>query len=151
MATMKTAGDSGFRVLLAGKRRNSIKRRLKEHAPALSLVTAGKGAPPDLVAMAAEDYRELLDKAEDAAATMAYHATRGEESVPSEIVDRLLAGENPIRVWRRHRGLSLQALAHRIGGSKSYLSEIETRKKRGSIDVMRAIAEALDVDLDDLV
>ena len=29
-----------------------------------------------------------------------------EELIPSEIVDALLQGENPVKVWREHRGLS---------------------------------------------
>jgi hypothetical protein len=34
-----------------------------------------------------------------------------EELVPSDVVERLLAAENPIRVWRTHRGLTSAALA----------------------------------------
>lgn len=98
-----------------------------------------------------EALRAAVDSLEDAAATAAYRATRGEESVPIALVDRLLAGDNPLRVWRRHRGMTQQALAAAIGIGKAYLSEIETGKKHGSIRVIKAAAEVLDVDLDDLV
>ena len=98
-----------------------------------------------------EAMRATIETLEDAAAVAAYHATRGEESVPMELADRLLAGDSPLRVWREHRGLTLQALADAIGTAKSYLSEIETGKKAGSIRVMKAAAAALGVDLGDLV
>ncbi len=64
---------------------------------------------------------------------------------------RILDGASPLRVYREHRGLTLQALADRIGVVKSYLSQIETGRKNGSLKVMRDCAAALDVDLDDLV
>ncbi len=98
-----------------------------------------------------EALRATVDSFEDAAAAAAYRATRGEESVPIEVVDRLLAGEHPLCVWRRHRGMTQQALAEAIGIGKAYLSEIESGKKDGSIRVIKAAAEVLDVDLDDLV
>ena len=47
--------------------------------------------------------------------------------------------------------MTQQALAAAIGIGKAYLSEIETGKKHGSIRVIKAAAEVLDVDLDDLV
>jgi DNA-binding XRE family transcriptional regulator len=96
-----------------------------------------------------EALRAALDCFEDAAAVAAYRATRADESLPIEVADRLLAGENPLRVWRRHRGMTQRALAAVIG--KSYLSEIESGKKDGSIRVIKAAAKALGVDLDDLV
>jgi hypothetical protein len=44
---------------------------------------------------------------EEHEAAAAFAATRDQESVPDAIVGRLIDGENPIRVWREHRGLSL--------------------------------------------
>ncbi|MDN5849719.1 MAG: helix-turn-helix transcriptional regulator, partial [Nitrococcus sp.] len=77
---------------------------------------------------------------------------RGEaELVPSEVVDRLLAGETPVRVWRQFRGLTQQALADGAGISKNYLSQIETGQRDGRVRVLQALAKELGVDLDDLV
>lgn len=73
-----------------------------------------------------------------------------DELVPSEIVKRLISGENRVKVWRSHRGLSVKGLAAEAGISAPYLSEIEGGKKEGSLSVMKKIAEVLDVDLDDL-
>ena len=65
--------------------------------------------------------------------------------------DRLIAGENKVKVWRSHRGLSGRDLAAAAGVSAPFISEIESGKKDASLAVMKKIADALKVDLDDLV
>jgi DNA-binding XRE family transcriptional regulator len=75
----------------------------------------------------------------------------GEETWPGEIVSALVAGENPVKVFRKHRGMTMAELAAAANISQPYVSEIENGKKSGSIDAMKAIAVALNVDLDDLV
>ena len=74
-----------------------------------------------------------------------------EELVPSEVVDRLLAGDSPIRVWREHRGLSAKALADEIGIAPAFLSQIETGKREGAVETLKKIAAALRVKVDDLI
>jgi DNA-binding XRE family transcriptional regulator len=103
------------------------------------------------------DLEHRLDEAEDAYDALAMrlaeidHVVSGGEWVPGEVVDRLIAGEHPIRVWREHRGLKSQDLARHAGISPALLSEIENGKKEGSIKTLAALARALRVDLDDLV
>ncbi len=92
---------------------------------------------------------EALEDALDMQAAVAKRKTR--EYLPAELVDRLLAGESPVRIWREHRGLTLASLAEKSGVGLSYISEIETGKKPGSVAAMRSLAAALGVDLDDLV
>ena len=101
----------------------------------------------EFVVMTPEDLTELI---EDAAATAAYHRTRDRECVPIGVVDRLIAGENPVRVWRRYRGHSLRHLAERAGIGVGYLSQIENGERKGTVETLKKIAAALDVDLDDL-
>jgi DNA-binding XRE family transcriptional regulator len=76
---------------------------------------------------------------------------RGEELIPAEIVYALLDGANPIRVWRKYRGFTQQDLAAAAGISPPYLSQLETGKRTGTAEVLSAVAEALNVALDDLV
>ena len=102
----------------------------------------------DLVVMRPGDLEEML---EDADAAAAYHASRDQERVPVELVDRLLAGENPVKVWREYRDLSQRALADRAGLNFTYLSQIESGARKGPVATMKKLAEALRVDLDDLV
>lgn len=107
----------------------------------------------DFVVLSRADYESLLDTHDIAAAdkVLADVASGADEFVPAEVVNALIDGENPVRVWRSHRRLSARDLAERAGVSAAYISEIETGKKDGSISVMKKIAEVLDVDLDDLV
>ncbi len=110
-----------------------------------------------LVVLPEADYLALISAAEDArdmAAVDAFErrlALGEEELIPSEIANRILDGENRIRVWRDHRGLSAAALAEKAGLAQSYLSQIETGKRSGTIDTMKKLAEALGIGLDDLV
>ncbi len=75
----------------------------------------------------------------------------GGESFPAAVVDRLLAGENPIRVYRDHRGLTRKQLAAATSINPVYLSQIETGKRSGSAKTLVSIANALDVEVDDPV
>jgi DNA-binding XRE family transcriptional regulator len=75
----------------------------------------------------------------------------GGELIPAALARRLVAGESPMRVWREARGLSLHALAAEAEISPSLLSEIETRKKDGSVRTLAALARVLRVDVDDLL
>lgn len=105
-----------------------------------------------LVVIPLSEYESLIDKADITSAekVKADIASGRDELVPADVVNRLLAGEDPVKVWREHRGLSAKVLAIKSQISPPYLSEIESGKKDGSLSVMRKIADALDVDLDDL-
>lgn len=116
----------------------------------------------DTVTLPRRDYEALLarvEDAEDAAAVAAHLACEealGEEKaradfLPAEFVARLIEGEHPVKIWRLHRDLKAYQLAERSGVGVSYLSEIESGKKPGSLNAMTKIAHALDVSLDDLV
>ena len=70
--------------------------------------------------------------------------------IPSEFADRILEGESAVRVWREYRNLSVKKLAGQANISVSYLSQIEGGSRSGSLPTMKALAQALDVDLADL-
>lgn len=76
---------------------------------------------------------------------------RNEPKLPIELADRMIAGESPVRIWREHAGLSLNALAKKAKIPASYLSEIENGKKPGSVAAYRKLASVLGVTIDDLV
>jgi DNA-binding XRE family transcriptional regulator len=110
-----------------------------------------------LVVVPEEEYRKLVALSADAEAAQiiddfrAKLAAGEEELVPADIAKRLIAGENPVRVWRQHRGMTVAGLAEAAGLSQAFVSQIETGKREGSISAMKAIAEALSLTLDDLV
>ena len=107
----------------------------------------------DTVTLPRAEYEVLLSAAEDAgdrAAGEDAAAGRG-TYFPMEVVKRIVAGDNKLRVFRHFRGLTLAELAAATGVGKAQLSHIETGRRRGSVDALSACARALDVGLDDLV
>jgi predicted transcriptional regulator len=100
----------------------------------------------------AEFYYLAEDKADIVAAMRAEERRRaGEEYLASEMADRLLAGESALRVWRKHRGMTLQTLSKAVGVGVSQLSDMENAKRRGAPALWRKLAEALNVSADDIL
>ena len=110
-----------------------------------------------MVMLPEADYRLLLAAAEDASDMAAMRAFRerlaagDEELLPEAMVDRILAGESSVRVWREHRGMTITELAKKAGLSQPYLSQIESGARQGTTDTLAAIAGALRLEIDDLV
>lgn len=73
-----------------------------------------------------------------------------DELIPAEHANRLLNGENALRVYRDLRGLTQAALAGKAGVNRVTVAEIETGRKQGSVATLRALADALGITLDDL-
>ena len=77
----------------------------------MSIQVIEKDGKPEWAVIPYEEYERLLQDAEMLQDIRAYDEAKkaieeGEELVPSEVVYALLDGENPIRVWRQHRGLT---------------------------------------------
>ena len=51
-----------------------------------------------------------------------------------------------LRYWRLQRGLSQEALAHSAGTDRTYISSLERQRYSAPIDVIEAIAKALDIE-----
>jgi DNA-binding XRE family transcriptional regulator len=108
---------------------------------------------PRLAVVPLADWQRIVERLEDAEDALAVRRWRADprETIPADVVNRLLDGENKIRVWRMHRGLTQQALAAACGVSKPYISQLEANTRLASQAVLRKLAGALRVDLDDLV
>lgn len=115
----------------------------------------------DTITLTRAEYDALIARLEDAedTAALAEHRAHMKESpdktladcLPMALVGRLIEGEHPLRIWREHRGLTGKQLAEAAGVPQPYISDIELRKKPGSIDAHAKLAKALDVTIDDLV
>ena len=111
----------------------------------------------DMIVLSKSDYEMLLERAElaeDIAAVDTYRrklAAGEEEAIPEAFANRLIDGENPVRVYRELRRLSAKELADKTGISAAFLSEIENGKKEGGVSTLKKIAQALGVFIDDLV
>jgi mRNA interferase RelE/StbE len=110
-----------------------------------------------MVTIPLEEYDRLREAAEDLADLRAYDrvkadlASGAEELIPAEYVDRMLAGESPLRVFRDLRGLTQQQLADKAGVNRVQIADIEAGRKTGSVETVRKLADALRVVIDDLV
>lgn len=94
-----------------------------------------------------EEFAEL----ESALAIEAKIASGEEELVPAVVVDRLLAAEAPLRVWRQHRQFTQVALAQASGVNRVQIVEIEAGRSTGSVHTLYKLATALGVDMEDLI
>jgi DNA-binding XRE family transcriptional regulator len=115
------------------------------------------GDQPEWAVVPYKAYLKLVEKAEMLQDIQDYDrvkkalASGEEELIPSEVVYAILDGENPIKVWREFRGLSQTELAEKAGISAPYLSQLETGKRSGSVEVLTTIAAALSLTLEDIL
>jgi DNA-binding XRE family transcriptional regulator len=72
----------------------------------------------------------------------------GAPLLPKDVVDRLGRSENPIRVLRQFREQTQAELSTGIGITQNYLSDLETGKRKGPLDLHQKIARSLGVPLD---
>ena len=56
-----------------------------------------------------------------------------------------------LKEWRKHRGLSQEKLAERLGIYKGDVSNLETGKRRYNQDILAALAQALECEPADLI
>ena len=104
-----------------------------------------------------EHLQKLMDDAEMLADGRAYDAAKSrldrgdDEAIPFEMVERRLAGESPVRLWRDHRGLTQAELAKVSKVSRTMIAAIEAGHKTGGIATLKRLAAALRVDLENLV
>jgi DNA-binding XRE family transcriptional regulator len=123
----------------------------------MSVQIIEKNGRPEWAVVPYEEYQRLVAEAEMLQDVRDYDevklalANGGEELIPSEVTYALLDGENPIRVWREYRGLTQQQVADEAGISKPYLSQLESGQRKGTTEVLAAVARALNVSLDDVV
>jgi DNA-binding XRE family transcriptional regulator len=95
--------------------------------------------------------KHLIEDLDDAALFDAVKSGDDGFRVPAAVFDAELAGDHPIKAWRDSRRMTQDALASAAGLSKPYLSQIENRKRDGTVVVLQRIAAALGVPMDILV
>lgn len=111
----------------------------------------------ETVTLSKADYEALLEALEEAHDRARLRQVEADlaagrtEEIPLDMAEALLEGANPVRTWRKYRGLTAGDLAAQVGISKAYLSEIESGKKPGSVAVLAQLAKALRLDMDDLM
>lgn len=95
---------------------------------------------------------DAIEDREDIEALERFHAEDDGFRIPYEIVQReLVGGEHPLKLWREHRKLTVEALAEQAGISKAFLSQIENGKRHGTAKTLKALAMALQIPVDLLI
>lgn len=122
----------------------------------MSVQIIEKDGVPEWAVIPYKEYTELRHAVEVLEDIRAYDSAKqsiadGEELIPASVTFAILDGKNPIQVWRKHRGLTLQQLADKARISRPYLSQLESGKRSGSADVLRRIADSLDISLEDVI
>lgn len=101
-----------------------------------------------------ESLQQAAEDLEDIIAADAVFA-REQEYFPMEFGEKLTEAyhrkENLVPLWREYRGLTQVQLAKKAKITQAYLSDIERGKKPGSVKTLKALAKALNIDLDDLI
>ena len=104
----------------------------------------------DMVLLSRDEYEDLLDARGHAAAMQAV-ASGVMETLSEEEVSAYLAAKTPLAFWRRHRDMTQQTLAEAVGVSQAYIAQIENGVREGSPAMLRDVARALHVRMEDLV
>lgn len=112
-----------------------------------------KDGTPVFAVIPYEEYLALVARVEEAADEAVFDAWQQApgETVPAEIVNRLLTGENPVRVWRTHRGMTPEDIAAQIGIEASHVRDLEEGRSVPSLKTLQMIANVLAVDIEDLL
>ncbi len=88
---------------------------------------------------------------EDAIERAAAESAVNDEALPLDVAKRIINGDNQIKVYREYRSLTQKALADQVGTKPVYISQIETGASNPSTKLLRKLAGALGVTIDDLV
>ena len=98
--------------------------------------------------------QELLENAEDIKdieANLKAIEENREIVVPGEVTFAIVEGTHPIRAWREYKNMRINDLAKRVGISGSFLSQIENGKRNPTIETLKTIASALDIEPEMLI
>ena len=98
--------------------------------------------------------QEILDDAEDIndlEENLRAIAEKQEIIIPGEVTFAIIDGTHPIRAWRKYKKINIKELAKTVGISGSYLSQIETGKKNLTIETLKDIAKAVEIDVEMLI
>jgi DNA-binding XRE family transcriptional regulator len=99
------------------------------------------------------EYRDLVKRLEDLEdiRDMRGHRANPGEAFPATVVNQLIDGVAPLKVFREYRGMTLEALGTACGVSAAALSQIENAKREPSVGLLKKLSETLRVDVDILL
>src|SRR5271156_6578391 len=93
---------------------------------------------------------EMIDAAAHEA-TMAAVAHGEQDMLTAEETVAALAAPAPLAFWRNKRGLTQRQLKLAVGGSQSYIADLEAGRRKGDAALLERLAEALRLRMEDLM
>jgi DNA-binding XRE family transcriptional regulator len=105
---------------------------------------------PAFVVIPIDEWRRIESTLEDRTDTAAVRAFRKNptETYPDSVVEAILEGTHPIKVFREHRRMTQAQLATKVGSSAVYISQLERGNRRAGRKLRNRIGAALEVDAD---
>ncbi len=100
--------------------------------------------------LSADEIERLEDTYDARVFKLAAIESADQETIPGEVVGRLMSGDAPLAVWREHRGLTREALAHAAGVGADDIDSVEHGGDLGPREMV-AVAKALRIDAEDLL
>jgi DNA-binding XRE family transcriptional regulator len=103
----------------------------------------------ELVVLSRQEYQDLLDTRDHAAAMRGVAA--GAETLTDAELDEYLAAPTPLAYWRKRRRMTQVQLATQLDISQPYFAQLEAGKRVGDVTLYARLAEVLRLRIEDLV
>ena len=107
----------------------------------------------EMVLLARADYeamRAMIDAAAHSA-TLAALARGEQEMLTAEETLAAVEAPTPLAFWRPKRGLTQRQLGQSVGVSQSYIADLESGRRKGDAALIKRLAGALRLRMEDLV
>jgi DNA-binding XRE family transcriptional regulator len=142
-------------ILAVSIGRRATTRTLEEAMTKLPHQTIKSPSGDELVVVPRAEYERLVAMAEEAAEELAdlaaYDAAVAElaagaaSPLPAELSALLLRYKSRLAAARRWRGMTQAELAAKVGVGQGYLSDLETKRRKGLDSTIERLAAALEV------
>jgi hypothetical protein len=112
-----------------------------------------KDGKPEYAVIPVAEWRRIeamIDELEDIRALDAALAKPDRRMIPFEVTSAILDGASPIRAWREHQGMGVDALAKAAGIEAARLTKLEGGTRKAVPDELRRLAQTLGVQVEDL-
>lgn len=104
-----------------------------------------KKGKPAFAVVPIDEWRRITEALEDKVDIAAVRRSidSNEDGIPLDVVDRILDGQNSLKVYREWRGITQAVLAKRVGSSTAYISQIETGRRQMGKALIKRVAMTL--------
>ena len=122
---------------------------MTERRTGMSIQTIVSPSGDELVVLSRQEYQDLRDVRDHAAAMREVAA--GADTLSDTELGEYLAAPTPLAYWRKRRGMTQAKLAAELEISQPYLAQLEAGKRTGDVTLYARLAEALRLRIEDLV